>query len=116
MSYFGHNIVPLRRLEPAIPQYQVKHSTNDPGDCILNIDPDQAEQSVMHDLDSKSFGTLEVFLEYFFIKKETSRQQFENHPACKACADAEGDRGPPPPPLKNHKNIGFPSNTGPDPL
>ena len=30
-----------------------------------------------------------------------------------------GDRGPgppPPPPLKNHKNIGFLSNTGPDPL
>ena len=24
--------------------------------------------------------------------------------------------GPPPPPLKNHKNIGFPSNIGPDPL
>ena len=28
-----------------------------------------------------------------------------------------GDRGPdPPPPLKNHKNIGFLRNTGPDPL
>ena len=31
-----------------------------------------------------------------------------------------GDRGPdpppPPPPLKNHRNIGFLSNTGPDPL
>ena len=30
-----------------------------------------------------------------------------------------GDRGsepPPPPPLKNHQNIGFLSNTGPDPL
>ena len=28
-----------------------------------------------------------------------------------------GDRGSgPPPPLKNHKLIGFPSNTGPDPL
>ena len=29
-----------------------------------------------------------------------------------------GDRGsgPPPPPLKNHKNIEFLSNTGPDPL
>ena len=24
--------------------------------------------------------------------------------------------GPPPPPLKNYKNIGFLSNTGPDPL
>ena len=24
--------------------------------------------------------------------------------------------GPPPPPLKNHKEIGFLSNTGPDPL
>ena len=27
-----------------------------------------------------------------------------------------GDRGPDPPPLKNHKIIGFLSNTGPDPL
>ena len=27
-----------------------------------------------------------------------------------------GDRGSRPPPLKNHKNIGFSSNTGPDPL
>ena len=27
-----------------------------------------------------------------------------------------GAGGPTPPPLKNHKNIGFPSNTGPDPL
>ena len=27
-----------------------------------------------------------------------------------------GTGGPIPPPLKNHKNIGFPSNTGPDPL
>ena len=27
----------------------------------------------------------------------------------------EGDRGPPPPSLKNHKNIGFLCNTGPDP-
>ena len=37
---------------------------------------------------------------------------------CFACADAEGggpgDRTPPP--LKNHKYIGFLSNTGPDPL
>ena len=33
------------------------------------------------------------------------------------CADPEGgNRGPDPPPLKNHKNIGFLSNTGPDPL
>ena len=32
-------------------------------------------------------------------------------------ADPEGDTGPdPPPPLKYHKNIGFPSNTDPDPL
>ena len=33
-------------------------------------------------------------------------------------ADPEGgDRGPdPPPPLKNHKNIGFLSNSDPDPL
>ena len=34
---------------------------------------------------------------------------------CIACVDPEGDRGSPPP-LKNHKNLGFPSNTGPDPL
>ena len=27
-----------------------------------------------------------------------------------------GDRGPDPPPWKNHKNIGFPSNTGLDAL
>ena len=33
-----------------------------------------------------------------------------------SCADPEGDRGSKPPPLKNHKNIGFLSNTGPDPL
>ena len=39
-----------------------------------------------------------------------------------ACADQEGKRGdrgrdpPPPPHLKNHKNIGFLSNTGPNPL
>ena len=32
-------------------------------------------------------------------------------------ADPEGDRGLDlPPPLKNHKNLGFLSNTGPDPL
>ena len=28
----------------------------------------------------------------------------------------QGVRTPPPPPLKNHKNIGFLSNTGSDPL
>ena len=35
-----------------------------------------------------------------------------------ACADPEGsgDRGSGPTSLKNHKNIGFISNTGPDPL
>ena len=32
-----------------------------------------------------------------------------------ACADPEGDRGSGPP-LENYKNIGFLSNTGPDPL
>ena len=32
----------------------------------------------------------------------------------KTSANPEGDRGPPP--LKNHKNIGFLSNTGHDPL
>ena len=31
-------------------------------------------------------------------------------------ADPEGGGPPPPPPLKNHKNIGFFSNTGPEPL
>ena len=31
-------------------------------------------------------------------------------------ADPEEDRGSGPSPLKNHKNIGFLSNTGPDPL
>ena len=30
------------------------------------------------------------------------------------CADPEGDRGSGPP-LKNHRNIGFLSNTSPDP-
>ena len=35
-----------------------------------------------------------------------------------SCADPEGRGGGngPGPPLKNHKNIGFLSNTGPDPL
>ena len=35
-----------------------------------------------------------------------------------ACADPEGGRGPDPPPptLKSHKNIGFFSNIGQDPL
>ena len=32
------------------------------------------------------------------------------------CADPEGDRGTGPPSLKNHKNIGFHSNTGLDSL
>ena len=33
------------------------------------------------------------------------------------CSDPEGGQGVrTPPPLKNHKNIGFISNTGPDPL
>ena len=31
------------------------------------------------------------------------------------CGSRGGDRGFGPPPLKNHKNIGFLSNTGPDP-
>ena len=34
----------------------------------------------------------------------------------KACVDPEGTGGPDRPTLKNHKNIGFLSNTGPDPL
>ena len=35
-----------------------------------------------------------------------------------SCADPEGGQGvrTPPPPLENYKNIGFLSNTGPDPL
>ena len=32
------------------------------------------------------------------------------------CADPEGGGGPDPHPLENHKNIGFLSNTGPDPM
>ena len=32
------------------------------------------------------------------------------------CGSREGTGGPDPPPLKNHKNTGFSSNTGPDPL
>ena len=34
------------------------------------------------------------------------------------CGSRGEDRGsgPPPPPMKNHKHIGFSSNTGPDPL
>ena len=32
------------------------------------------------------------------------------------CADPEGDRGSGPPLLKKHKNIGFPSNIGQDPI
>ena len=33
-----------------------------------------------------------------------------------ACADPEGGQGVRSPSLKNHKNIGFLCNTGPDPL
>ena len=33
-----------------------------------------------------------------------------------ACADPEGGQGVRTPPLKNHKNIGFPSNNDLDPL
>ena len=47
----------------------------------------------------------------------------ECHSKVTSWADPEGGTGgrtppppPPPPPLKNHKNIGFLSNTGPDPL
>ena len=32
------------------------------------------------------------------------------------CTDPEGGTGGPDPNLKNHENIGFFSNTGPDPL
>ena len=37
----------------------------------------------------------------------------KDHTPDTACADPEGDRGSRPP-LKNHKNIGSLSNTGPD--
>ena len=38
-------------------------------------------------------------------------------PGPNPCADPEGGTwGPDPPPLKKHKNKGFLSNTGPDPL
>ena len=33
-----------------------------------------------------------------------------------ACANPDGGTGGPTSPLENHKNIGFLSNTGPDPL
>ena len=33
-----------------------------------------------------------------------------------ACADPEGGTGGPDPPLENYKNIGFPSNSGPNPF
>ena len=35
---------------------------------------------------------------------------------CHARIQRGGAGGPDPPPLKNHKNIGILSNTGPDPL
>ena len=35
---------------------------------------------------------------------------------CGSRGGGQGVRTPPPPPLKNHKNTGFLSNTGPDPL
>ena len=98
MSYFdGHNKVPLRRLEPAIPQYQVKHSTNDPGDCILNIDPDQAEQSMVHDLDSKSFGTLEFSWNIFLLKKKSADNNLKITQHAQHVQIQRGTEVPPPP-------------------
>ena len=47
---------------------------------------------------------------YFVIFKQTSIQNM------KTWANPEGGKGIRPHPLKNHKNIGFLSNTGPDPL
>ena len=50
-------------------------------------------------------------------KRLTSTSVHAHTFACNSCADPEGggDRGSRPP-MKNLKNIGFPSNTGPDPL
>ena len=49
--------------------------------------------------------------------KTVLKQQFPSFTSVIACADPEGTRGSgPPPPLKNRKNIGFSSNTGPVPL
>ena len=47
-----------------------------------------------------------------------SKQTVRGQEEAKPCADSEGNRGsgPPPPSLKNHKNIRLLSNTGPDPL
>ena len=48
----------------------------------------------------------------------SKRGNVHSQTAPSAWADPEGEQGiwTPPPPLKNHKNIGFLSNTGPDPL
>ena len=57
-----------------------------------------------------------VWLGYRLIIEPLNRKP-TMWPYVDTCADPEGDRvsGPPPPPLKNKKNIGFLSNTGPDP-
>ena len=68
-----------------------------------------------------------VELSYFFIhtgdtyKYGVAGHTFPNdfdHWTCISCLDPEGGgrAGGPDHPLKNHKNRGFPSNTGPDPL
>ena len=70
-----------------------------------------------------------TFFEKFFQEYQQSVKQFGSRSKLlqrlsaddtSTCADPEGvTRGPdptPPPPLKNHKNIGFLSNSGPDPL
>ena len=46
----------------------------------------------------------------------TFPNQYVSGKSAFACADPEGTRGPDSPPLKNYKNIGFLSNSGPDPL
>ena len=39
-----------------------------------------------------------------------------NYQTATTCADPDGRPGVQTPPLVNHKTMGFPSNTGPDPL
>ena len=67
-----------------------------------------------------------TFFEKFFQEYQQSVKQFGSRSKLlqrlsaddtSTCADPEGvTRGPDPPPLKNHKNIGFLSNSGPVPL
>ena len=45
-------------------------------------------------------------------------KEYQQRPLAAMCGSREGGSGPPPPPppMKNHKNIGFLSNSGQDPL